>query len=255
VVLSIVGLIVVVASAGGEAPPLGEVEIAQTSAEPDEPRALVVIDPGHGGTNTGAPGVAEGIYEKSVTLALALGVQERLATRGIEVVLTRTDDVYISLRNRVRQANALDADLFVSIHANATDAHTQRGFETYVLSPKAIDVDGRALRDDEGTPREELDGVMAAVLDDVERGAAQPLAASLAADIQTNLSGARGERWNRGVRQASMHVLLGATMPAVLVEVGFIDHPIEGVELMKAQVQSDICDAMADAIAQALTSE
>lgn len=248
-------MIVVVASAGGEVTRSSEVVAPPAATEPDEPRALVVLDPGHGGTNTGAPGVSEGIYEKSLTLVLARGVRERLATRGIDVILTRTDDVYISLRNRVRRANELDADLFVSIHANATDAHTQRGFESYVLSPQAIDVDARALRDDEGTPRGALDATTAAVLDDVERGAAQPMAASLAGAIQTNLSDVRGERWNRGVRQASMHVLLGATMPAVLVEVGFIDHPIEGVELMKPGAQAAICDAMADAIAAALAPE
>ena len=252
VVVGAIALVLAASSAAGRPPALSTEQSPAEVAPVPVKHHLVVLDPGHGGTNTGAPGVGSGIYEKSETLALARGVRQRLAALGVEVVLTRTDDTYVSLRNRVRHANELDADLFVSIHANATDAHAQRGFETYVLSPEALDIDGRALRDDEGTPRRDVDAATAALLDDVERGASQPLAASFAADIQSRLSEARGARWDRGVRQASMHVLLGATMPAVLVEVGFIDHPIEGLELMQASVQSAICDALADAIAAAL---
>lgn len=215
---------------------------------------IVVIDPGHGGTNTGAAGVEHGFYEKAFTLAMARGVADRLRAQGARVVLTRERDTYLTLRERVRRANQLQADLFVSLHANATPSHQHSGYETFILSPRAIDIDGRALRIADGAPRADLDRGTARILDDLERGMAQPRAAALAADIQDALRALRGPRGDRGVRQDSMHVLLGATMPAVLVEMGFIDHAVEGSELRDPAVQSDLCDALADALGRALQS-
>ena len=90
------------------------------------------------------------------------------------------------------------------------------------------------------------------MLDDVERGAAQWEAAELAARMQHSLRDRRGDDGDRGVRQDAHHVLLGATMPAVLVEVGFIDHPIEGKQLAETTVQSVLADAIAEAIADQL---
>jgi len=225
---------------------------AAGSGEDVDSGPTVVIDPGHGGTNTGAAGVEHGFYEKAFTLAMARGVAERLRARNIRVVLTRERDTYLTLRERVRRANQLRADLFVSLHANATPSHQHSGYETFILSPRAVDIDGRALRIVDGAPRAELDHGTAGILDDLERGMAQPRAAALAADIQDGLRAIRGAPGDRGVRQDSMHVLLGATMPAVLVEVGFIDHPVEGGELRDPEIQSDLCDALADAIARSL---
>ena len=108
---------------------------------------LVVLDAGHGGSNTGAKGVIEGVYEKRFTLVLTREVARRLAkVSGVAVKMTRTDDRYISLRDRGRFANAQNADVFVSIHANASSSHTQRGFETYLISPKMLDIDAPATR-------------------------------------------------------------------------------------------------------------
>jgi N-acetylmuramoyl-L-alanine amidase len=94
-----------------------------------------------------------------------------------------------------------------------------------------------------------VDAETAALLDDIERSTTQVLAADLATSIQNNMRDLRGKAGDRGVRQDSMHVLLGATMPAVLIEVGFIDHPIEGEELMKAKLRGNMADAIAEAIA------
>lgn len=228
---------------------LGWIGLAEAETRP----ARVVIDPGHGGANLGAPSVLRGVYEKSVTLELARRIEQELAERGIEVVLTRQRDQYLLLRQRVRRANELRADLFVSLHCNATEKHTERGYETFILSPEALDVDARAIRGREGTPRPGVDGETALVLDEVERGTSFPAAADLAAAIQDHLRAARGSSGDRGVRQASMHVLLGATMPAVLVEVGFIDHPTEGLELLDTAVQSSIAKAIANAIEASLS--
>lgn len=209
---------------------------------------LVVIDAGHGGTNTGAASVAADVYEKQVTLDMATCVAERLVLDGFHVEMTRTDDRYLSLRHRVRRANELRADLFVSIHANATETHDQRGFETFILTPDALDIDGRALRAADGPPRPGVDPDTARLLDDVERGVVLPSSAELALSVQREMRAVRGADTDRGVRQDSMHVLLGATMPAVLVEIGFIDHPIEGRELLDPEVSDQICAALAAAI-------
>jgi N-acetylmuramoyl-L-alanine amidase len=227
------------------APPAGP---PQRSAPPAGP--IIVLDPGHGGSNPGARGV--GIVEKKLTLILANQVAERLRTRKITVELTRTDDRTLTLRQRVAHANRIPADLFVSIHANASPTRSQRGFETFVLTPRGVDVDGRALRADTPTPRPGVAPEIALVLDDVERGASQWKAADLAARMQRELRERRGNPGDRGVRQDAHHVLLGATMPAVLVEVGFVDHPIEGKALADAGTQKRLADAIADAIVDQL---
>lgn len=223
--------------------------LALATAAHASPR-VVVLDPGHGGSNRGAKGAT--LHEKQVTLAIATLVADRLRAREISVTMTRTDDRTLTLRQRVAIADRLPADLFVSIHANASPTRTQRGFETFVLTARGVDVDGRALRASVTTPRPGVDPEVALVLDDVERGASQWEAADLASRMQRSLRDRRGAEGDRGVRQDAHHVLLGATMPAVLVEVGFIDHPIEGKQLATAAVQGQIADAIAEAIVDQL---
>lgn len=222
------------------------------SSHNDSGAPLIVIDPGHGGGNTGAPTVDAQLREKHITLALARTLGARLRAAGYQVIATRDRDEYLTLRQRVAFANEQRADLFISLHANATETHAQRGHETFILSRRGVDVDGRALRIDDGAPRAGVDERLALVLDDVERGLAQPLAADLASRIQARMRVARPTSDDRGVRQDVMHVLLGATMPAVLVEVGFGDHSIEGPELLDPAVQSEICAALTLAIRDTL---
>ena len=220
----------------------------------DTPRKkpVVVLDAGHGGSNLGAQGVVPGLREKHLTLTLANLVASHLRDHGIDVVMTRTADRTLTLRQRVDTANKRAADVFVSIHANASPDRTQRGFETFVLTARGVDVDGRALRGETPTPRPDVDREIALVLDDVERGSSQWESAELATRMQQGLRALRGKDLDRGVRQDAHHVLLGATMPAVLVEVGFIDHPIEGKELGTAAVQAEIAGALAEAILEQL---
>lgn len=210
------------------------------------PAPVVVIDPGHGGSNSGTRGA--GMQEKQFTLMLAQRVATTLRAKGITVELTRTTDRTLTLRQRAARADEIPADLFVSIHANASPTRTQRGYETFILTPRAVDVDARALRADTLTTRPNVDPEMALVLDDVERGSTQWESADLAYRMQRALREIRGKSGDRGVRQDSQHVLLGATMPAVLVEVGFLDHPIEGKELVEPDVQARLGDAIARAI-------
>ena len=224
------------------------VAISTAHASPQAP--VVVIDPGHGGSNPGTQGA--GMHEKQLTLALADRVAAKLRAKGITVELTRTSDRTLTLRQRAARADELPADLFVSIHANASPTRTQRGFETFVLTPRGVDVDARALRADTRTNRPNVAPEIALVLDDVERGSSQWESADLAARMQRALRERRGKDGDRGVRQDSQHVLLGATMPAVLVEVGFLDHPIEGKQLADPDVQTRIADAIVQAITEQL---
>jgi len=222
---------------------------AAPSAAPAGARAFrVVIDPGHGGSNTGCAGVVEGMYEKRFTLALALALAERLRAAGLDVTLTREDDRYLTLRERVRFANAAGADLFVSVHANASPSRAQRGFETWVLAPDALDVDTRAIRDGDGPPRPGVAPEVAAILDDAERGGALEPSLRVAEAMQARLAEVWGKERSRGVRQGTQDVLMGLTMPGVLVEVGFLDHPIEGAELLAHDVRAHLADALAAAV-------
>jgi N-acetylmuramoyl-L-alanine amidase len=221
-----------------------------TTASHASPAPIVVLDPGHGGSNAGTRGA--GKHEKQLTMTLADLVATKLRAKGITVEMTRTTDRTLTLRQRTVHANAIPADLFVSIHANASPTRTQRGYETFVLTPRGVDVDARALRADTRTKRPNVDPEIALVLDDVERGSSQWESADLAARMQRALRQRRGKDGDRGVRQDSQHVLLGATMPAVLVEVGFLDHPVEGKELADANVQDRIADAIAQAISEQL---
>ena len=235
-----------VASTAAPAPARAAPAVASRARPP-----IVVLDPGHGGSNLGAAGVT-GLHEKQLSLTLATAVADRLRTRGIAVQLTRSDDRTLTLRQRVAFADQVPADLFVSIHANASPTRTQHGYETYVLTAHGIDIDGRALRSDTATPRPGVDPDIALVLDDIERGASQWEAADLAARVQRALRDRRGPDGDRGVRQDAQHVLLGATMPAVLVEVGFVDHPLEGRQLADPATQSQLADAITEAIADQL---
>jgi N-acetylmuramoyl-L-alanine amidase len=202
----------------------------------------VVIDPGHGGSNTGAPG-RNGAWEKQVTLAVARALARRLEAESVDVVLTRERDTYLTLRERSRRANQARADVFVSLHANATPDHGRRGVETYALARESADVEARraAARAGEGA---------APLLAELAQLEAHRQSLALARSIQKRLVEARGasSAYDRGAKQASWDVLAGVDGAAVLVEFGFVDHPIEGIELLKPDVQERIACAIADAI-------
>lgn len=235
--------------------PAGPPALPDAPGPPPKPtkRPHVVLDPGHGGSNLGAPGAVPGLREKHLTLILAKLAAEHLREHGIDVTLTREDDRTLTLRQRVDTANKLAADAFVSIHANASPSRSWRGYEAFVLTARGVDIDGRALRGSEPiTPRPAVDREIALVLDDVERGAAQWESAELAARMVGTIRARRGTENDRGVRQDAHHVLLGATMPAVLVEVGFIDHPIEGKQLADPAVQAQLAEAIALALEEQL---
>jgi N-acetylmuramoyl-L-alanine amidase len=210
------------------------------------PSFVVALDAGHGGSNLGA--VAEGgLLEKDVTLALARRVGARLERAGdVRVVMCRDRDVLVPIRARSRCAAAAGADLFLSLHANATPPGvapgSQRGFELYVLPPEDIEDDATlaAL----GAPG--AAGVWASHV--VRASASRSVAAARAVDRR--LREALGGGLARGIRQtgAALDVLRGAGVPAVLVEVGFLDNPLDRPVLSSAAGRERVAEALADAV-------
>ncbi|MGZ3406253.1 MAG: N-acetylmuramoyl-L-alanine amidase family protein [Polyangia bacterium] len=202
----------------------------------------VVIDAGHGGSNTGAPGLVAGAYEKRVTLAVARALADELRARGLDVVMTRSSDEYLTLRERVRRANAAEPDCFVSLHTNASGDRSRRGVETWVLARDAAEIEARRAASRE---RDEVRSMLRELeLLDAARASAQ-----LARALQSEVVAATGGQ-DRGVRQYGYDVLAGVTAPAVLVEMGFLDHPIEGAALLEPVQQHRIAAALASGIAR-----
>src|SRR5689334_8544122 len=105
---------------------------AAFAEDPPKRSPIIVIDAGHGGSNTGAASRTPGRYEKQVTLSIARALQTRLERDGLRVVLTRDGDEYLTLRERSRRANAAGGDCFISLHTNASPDHSRHGVETYV---------------------------------------------------------------------------------------------------------------------------
>lgn len=205
---------------------------------------LVVIDPGHGGEDQGAQG-AGGVLEKTVTLAVARLVVERLSAVGVDARLTREGDETLPLRDRTALANRLRAEAFVSIHANASPARGARGAETYFMSADASDPQAAAVAERENTLAE--DTTLGLILWDLAHVANLNASAQLAREIQDRLNVVHGIA-SRGVKQAPFVVLTGATMPAALVEIGFLSHPEEGQLVSQPDTQSRIADALAAAV-------
>ncbi len=223
---------------------------------PREPSFVVVLDPGHGGDQDGAVS-PDGVKEKDVTLEIAQRVGAALRKRGVRVVLTRTGDLPVPLANRPAIANAIQADLFLSIHCNSMATAEQRavqtGVETYFLSAGASDSHASAVAARENADRlageDPLDpsDPVAAILSDLSDADSLAAASRFAADVQAKLPGARAAD-DRGVKQAPFYVLAGARVPAVLVEVGFISHPADAARLEGRAYQERIAEAVADAV-------
>lgn len=212
---------------------------------------LIVLDPGHGGEQDGAHGIC-GSTEKSVVLSIAKQVRDLIRFSGrARVRLTREDDRDIPLEARAELANTLDAELFVSIHANASTNTAAKGTETFFLSTRSASrrVLSLAARENAQSEDERVQDAddLQAVLASLELGASHQGSQRLALDIQKQLGqkvGAAG----RGVLQAPFVVLRGAKMPAVLVEVGFLTHPDECEALASPSHQRKVAQSIAIAL-------
>lgn len=236
------------------AAPSGTEALAARAQRPPGVR-MVVIDPGHGGSETGATGPS-GTAEKELTLLISRSLAARLREElGVQAVLTREEDVDLGLDERSALANQYRADLFVSVHLNSTVRGGARGAETYFLSLQASDqraADAAAVENYVG------EGAAAPGSDEFDLqlllwdlAQSQHLAASqrLATMIQEELNHQLDLR-DRGVKQAPFRVLMGAAMPAVLVELGFISSREEEAQLRDPDYRAQLVEAVVRAIAR-----
>ncbi len=209
----------------------------------------VVLDPGHGGRDTGALG-SGGMLEKTLTLAVAREVKARLESRlGVRVVLTRSDDSEVPLDTRSALANQYKGDLFVSLHINASPNAGAHGAETYFLSLEATDESAEmaAAAANAGTDDPLYD--LQLILWDLAQSRYLAHSQNFARLVQSELNAALDLR-NRGVKQAPFRVLVGAAMPAVLVELGFLSNPSEEAKLGQARYRAELADALVRAVSR-----
>jgi N-acetylmuramoyl-L-alanine amidase len=223
----------------GAAPAPGTPLPQQPSAPQEAPGIrTIVIDPGHGGREVGAVG-PNGLLEKDVTLAICRKLAASLGDKlGARVVMTREDDSVVSLDQRTALANQYKADLFLSVHMNAAVVKGAKGSETYFLSLEASDELAKKAAENENAtattanPNADLN----LILWDLAHQAYVGESSRFATAIQEEMNAATAVA-NRGVKQAPFKVLVGATMPAALVEVGFISNPEEEAKLQSAEFQ------------------
>jgi len=218
------------------------------------PKRRVVIDPGHGGHDPGAVG-PNGLFEKDVVLDIALKLKKELEANSLyDVFLTRDKDVFIPLEERTAFANKMSADLFVSIHANASPRREAKGIETYLLNwtddEEAMRVAARenaiSLRKMKAM-NQKMD-IVKVIMDDLFRQIKRDESIKLAHYVQNSLIKNCENRYNLGVKQALFYVLFGARMPSVLIEVSFISNPEEEELLSEDEYRFKIAKAIYEGI-------
>ena len=229
--------------------PPGEDEDSEAA---DRPIRRIIVDAGHGGHDTGAIG-PRGVREKDVTLAMAKKLAARLRASGFEVTLTRTDDRYLKLEERTAIANLARGDLFVSLHTNANPRRDRSGVETYFLNVTDDRYARRLAARENGTlDLEEASGDVTRILTDLDSkssaGASRTLARLVQKEITARTRQAQGPVRDRGVKSALFYVLLGARMPAVLVETAFISNRAEEQRLANPAYQQLVADGVTRAI-------
>ena len=207
--------------------------------------ARIVIDPGHGGHDPGAK--ARGIEEADLVLDVALRVEALLKGAGVEVIMTRRTNTFVALEERTAIANRAGADLFLSIHSNASASDSARGVETYFLNfasnPAAEAVAARENAGGARTMRNLPDIVRAIALNnkiDESRDFAAMVQTSLYSKLQKTNKNVR----NLGVKQAPFMVLVGATMPSILAEISFITNRQEASLLKTDKYKQQIAEAL-----------
>lgn len=210
----------------------------------------IVIDPGHGGKDVGAIGPA-GTSEKDLTLAVCHKLASVLGAKtGARIVLTRDDDSVVSLDQRTAIANQYKADLFLSVHMNAAVVKGARGSETYFLSADASDEIAKKAAESENASASAAaapSSDLKLILWDLAQQSYLQESSRFATDIQEEMNAIAGIQ-NRGVKQAPFKVLVGATMPAALVEVAFISNPEEEAKLKDDAFVMKVVDAIARAV-------
>ena len=207
----------------------------------------IVLDPGHGGKDTGAIGPS-GLLEKDVVLAIAKKLAGRLRSEmGVEVVLTRENDIFIPLEDRTDIANRERADLFVSLHTNASPNPQARGIETYYLNNTDDEAARRLAARENGTSYQNVSDIQL-ILSDLIQSAKLEDSISLAHHLQSFLIASAGKAFGEvkdlGVKPALFYVLVGARMPAVLAEILFISNKSDARWLAGDSNQDSIVEGL-----------
>ena len=213
----------------------------------------IVIDPGHGGHDSGTLG-ADGIEEKDVVLDVSLRLGKLLHDRlGAEIIYTRSDDTFVPLETRTAIANKAQADLFLSIHANSSPDESARGVETYYLNftsdPTALDVAARENAVSDQSIHQLSDLVKKIALKDKiaeSREFASDVEDSLYAGLQKGNAGLK----DRGVKKAPFVVLIGANMPSILAEISFVTNPRDAAELQQPEYRERVAESLYKGIAR-----
>ncbi len=227
-------------------------ETPRRERRPRRRQYTIVLDPGHGGSETGAVGPG-GSAEADLTLMIAKALRIELRRRlPVEVVMTRTENVDVALETRTAVANENRADLFISLHFNSSFGPRPRGAETYFLSREASDQQAAAVAaaenaaaSDQADPELELK----MILWDLAQSHHLAKSQRFANLVQEELNLALGLR-DRGVKQAPFTVLMGARMPAVLVELGFLSNPEEEERLQNPVYRAELVDALVQAVSR-----
>jgi N-acetylmuramoyl-L-alanine amidase len=213
----------------------------------------IVLDPGHGGKDPGAIGEG-GVAEKDIVLIVAKKLAAKLKlAMGIEVVLTRTDDRFIPLEDRTAMANAQDADLFISLHMNASPNGEAKGVETYYLDNTTDEASMRLAARENATSRKNISDLQF-ILSDMTQNLKLEDSVTLAHSLQGALVGTMGNHLREirdlGVKKALFYVLVGARMPSVLVEMFFITNREESQAMSQGKFQDSVVDSLYDGIEQ-----
>jgi N-acetylmuramoyl-L-alanine amidase len=224
----------------------------------DDTIGVVVLDPGHGGKDPGAIGPT-GVEEKTVTLKVGLALRDQLQKAGLTVYMTRDSDEFVGLRERTVFANKKNADLFISIHANAVSGNDARrksvkGYKMYFLSQAKNEEDKLvAMLENAVVELEEksadagnLQNILTEMVNNEYLKESQDLSILLAETFAARLK--KLPSLHTGVGQANFFVLNGAFMPAVLVETAFISHPDEEKLLATESFQKSVATAIFDAV-------
>ncbi|TWI77407.1 N-acetylmuramoyl-L-alanine amidase [Desulfobotulus alkaliphilus] len=212
----------------------------------------IVIDPGHGGKDPGAIGYQRGVLEKDINLQISKILADKLRKElNCEVILTRDSDVYLSLEERTRFANQHKADLFLSIHTNAAMNRNAHGIETYFLN-LATDEESIAVAARENATSTKNISDLQTILNDLMQNAKINESSRLASYVQRGMVDSVKPHYSNirdnGVKQAPFYVLLGAQMPSILIEAGFITNPRECQRLTTPQYQNRIADGIVEGI-------
>jgi N-acetylmuramoyl-L-alanine amidase len=219
----------------------------------DRSRPVVVIDAGHGGFDPGAE-AGGGLAEKSIALAIARRLAASLATRGVDGELTRNDDKFLSLQERTGVANHAHADLFVSIHLNSSPDWNTSGIETYYLNNTTDRATIRLARLENGggysTPsHSNLNYILTNLRQDYKAHESSSLARMIEAEAAASVDRTLGIRVNAlGPKMGPFYVLVGAEMPSVLIECGFLSNPREVQYLLQPGYQQALADGITLAI-------